>query len=169
MKKIIFESQRQMARTLMDKSSREDHILSKIVESRMLIEQATRQAAKTLRKEEIILRPTTVLAPVLNFKKIPGREEGKKQPETKHQIRRNRKFEESRESSNFRKKLGENNLELSTTKIPSYLITSKMRDLSIENIPQKKPVVLTPSPDKQKDRMYVNNKTESKQVKMKLD
>ena len=54
-KKVVFESQRQMAQTLMDKSSREDHVLSKIVESRMLIQQATRQAAKTLRKEEMKL------------------------------------------------------------------------------------------------------------------
>ena len=67
-----------MARTLMDKSSREDHILSKIVESRMLIKQATRQAAKILRKEEIKLRPATVLAPVLNFKTRPTKEKWNK-------------------------------------------------------------------------------------------
>ena len=37
LKKILFESQRQMARTLLDKTARENHNLSKTLETRMLI------------------------------------------------------------------------------------------------------------------------------------
>ena len=51
LKKIIFESQRQMARTLLDKSAREDHNLSKNLETRMLIAQASHKAEKLLEQK----------------------------------------------------------------------------------------------------------------------
>ena len=59
--KIIFESQRQMARTLLDKTAKEDHTLPKKLETQMLIAAASRKAAKILKTEK---RPI-----VPNFKK----------------------------------------------------------------------------------------------------
>ena len=64
LKKIIFESQRQMARTLVDKTAREDHTLSKIAESHMIIQQATWKAVKALKAEDLKLRPATLMNPV---------------------------------------------------------------------------------------------------------
>ena len=59
LKKLIFESQRQMARTLLEKSTREDHNLSKNLETRMLIAEASRKAAKILRTEDLKVRLAT--------------------------------------------------------------------------------------------------------------
>ena len=61
LKKVIFESQRQMARTLLDKTSREDHILPKKLETQMVIAEAPREAAKTFRSEKLKVKPATVL------------------------------------------------------------------------------------------------------------
>ena len=49
-----------MARTLIYKTSREHHTISTIVESRMLIEQASLKAAKALREEDKKLKPSTI-------------------------------------------------------------------------------------------------------------
>ena len=62
LKKIIFESQRQMARTLLDKTSIEDHSLPKKVETQMLMAEATRKAEKALRTEKLKVRPATVVS-----------------------------------------------------------------------------------------------------------
>ena len=76
LKKIIFESQRQMARTLLDKTVRENHIISKKLESKMLVEQASRDAIKTLKKEELKIRASTIPhpapKPVRSLKTTPG-------------------------------------------------------------------------------------------------
>ena len=64
MKKILFETQRQMARTLIDKTTRENHQFSKKAESRMLVEQASRRAIKVLREEEQKIRISTMRNPV---------------------------------------------------------------------------------------------------------
>ena len=74
LKKIIFESQRQMARTLLDKTAREDHSLSKNIETRMLIAQASQKAAKTLKAEELKVKLATATHPgtigIKNFERI---------------------------------------------------------------------------------------------------
>ena len=54
-----------MARTLIDKTSREEHTMSKLAESRMLVDRGTLEAVKALREEDIKLRPATVNNPVL--------------------------------------------------------------------------------------------------------
>ena len=64
LKKIIFESQRQMARTLMDKTMREEHVLSKKAETRLIVEEASRKAKIALRSEDLKLKAATIMNPV---------------------------------------------------------------------------------------------------------
>ena len=168
LKKIVFESQRQMARTLMDKSSREDHILSKIVESRMLVKQATRKAAKDLRNEEIKLRPATVLTPVLNFKRKSPIGGGKKNQEVSDQSKTTKEHPENKENSHYTKNNDELIIqEIPISKIPSRLLTSKMRDLSLKNAPENKSNIATPC--KVRKRAQEDDCYQIESLKMKLD
>ena len=48
-----------MARTLLDKTAREDHNLSKKVETQMLIAEASRKAAKNLISKQFEVKPAT--------------------------------------------------------------------------------------------------------------
>ena len=81
LKKIIFESQRQMARTLLDKTAREDHSLSKKLETQMLIAQASRKAAKTLKAEEMKVRLATAIHPgTIGFKSMMRNSSSKEAP-----------------------------------------------------------------------------------------
>ena len=75
LKKILFESQRQMARTLLDKTTREDHSLSKKLETQMLIAEASRKAAKNLRSEKFKVKPATVLYDETTEKTNPWNQE----------------------------------------------------------------------------------------------
>ena len=49
-----------MARTLLDKTSIEDHTLPKNIETQMIIKEASRKASKSLREEELRVQPSTV-------------------------------------------------------------------------------------------------------------
>ena len=63
LKKIIFECQRQMARTLLDKTTRENHNFSIQAESRMLIEQASQKAIKALKEDDLKIRVSSITDP----------------------------------------------------------------------------------------------------------
>ena len=133
LKKIIFESQRQMARTLIDKTTREEHTFSKKAESRMLINEASLKAAKTLRNEEFELRPSTIANPVVQnttlWSKTSVTDEYSSNPSVINPDR-NMEVEDTPVSRPNKEKTDTRENRLKSCKAnPSKINTSNMRDL----------------------------------------
>ena len=122
-----------MARTLIDKTSREEHIVSRLTESRMIIEQASLKAKKALREEDIKLKPSTICIPAINVKKSVKR--------TANTINGNnvslRKENKGTWKTDFDVEVevdakSKKNMEASLIENPSRSLTSNIRDLTIQ-------------------------------------
>ena len=123
-----------MERTLIDKTSREEHTISKLAESRMLVDRGTLEAAKALREEDIKLRPATlnnpVLVPETGIKSKPKIENKSKsdlseKKEYKGRINKDKQLGTNAEPETIN--------EQKLTMSPSRPQTSNMRDMSNDN------------------------------------